>query len=76
MSEQRSSPRRVESNSAQESFEHATQTTRPSLLRDGIAYLRETRKLWLAPLIVLLLVLGLVLSLSSSVLSPLIYTLF
>ncbi|TKC95221.1 DUF5989 family protein [Polyangium fumosum] len=57
-------------------FEEAARTTRQSTLRDGLAYLRETRKLWLTPVLVILLILGLVLSLSGTVLSPLIYTLF
>ncbi|MDI1476266.1 DUF5989 family protein [Polyangium sp. y55x31] len=58
------------------SFEEAARTTRQSTLRDALAYLRETRKLWLSPVLVILLILGLVLALSGTVLSPLIYTLF
>ena len=59
-----------------EAFEDAARTTRQSSIRDGWAYLRDARKVWLTPLIVLLLVLGLLISLSGSVLSPFIYTLF
>ena len=58
------------------SFEEAARTARQSTLRDAFAYLRETRKLWLSPVLVILLILGLVLALSGTVLSPLIYTLF
>jgi len=61
---------------APSAFEEAARNTRQSTLRDGLAYLRETRKLWLAPVLVILLVLGLLLSLSGTVLSPFIYTLF
>jgi hypothetical protein len=65
-----------ESVRAPSSFEEATRTARQSTLRDALAYLRETRKLWLSPVLVILLLLGLVLALSGTVLSPLIYTLF
>lgn len=47
------------------------------LLRDLWLFMRERKKLWLAPVIILLLVAGLFIALSqSSVLAPLIYTLF
>jgi hypothetical protein len=47
------------------------------LLRDLWLFMRERKKLWLAPVIILLLVVGLFIALSqSSVLAPLIYTLF
>jgi hypothetical protein len=47
------------------------------LLGDLWLFMRERKKLWLAPVIILLLVVGLFIALSqSSVLAPLIYTLF
>lgn len=47
------------------------------LLRDLWLFMRERKKLWLAPVIILLLLVGLFIALSqSSVLAPLIYTLF
>ncbi|MEZ5844301.1 MAG: DUF5989 family protein [Hyphomicrobiaceae bacterium] len=48
-----------------------------SLLRDLWAFLRERRKLWLAPLILVLVLLGtLLIAVQGSVLAPFIYTLF
>ncbi|MEK7766416.1 MAG: DUF5989 family protein [bacterium] len=47
------------------------------LLRDVFLFAREQRKYWLIPLILVLLLLGLVLVLSStSAVAPLLYTLF
>jgi hypothetical protein len=47
------------------------------LLRDLWLFMRERKKLWLAPIIILLVLVGLFIVLSqSSVLAPLIYTLF
>jgi len=46
-------------------------------LRDLWKYIRERKKLWLIPLIVILLIFGLLIVLSSgSALAPFIYTLF
>lgn len=48
-----------------------------SLLADLWRFMRERKKLWLAPVIVLLVLIGLFVALSqSSALAPLIYTLF
>ena len=47
------------------------------LLRDLWAFLRERKKLWLAPIILMLLLLGMLLVLTQgSALAPFIYTLF
>lgn len=46
------------------------------LLRDVFGYLRVQRKLWMVPLIAVLLLLGVLLTLSQSVLAPFIYALF
>jgi uncharacterized protein DUF5989 len=46
------------------------------LLRDVFGYLREQRKLWMVPLILVLMLLGTLLALSQSVLAPFIYVLF
>jgi hypothetical protein len=47
------------------------------LLRDLWGYMRVRKKLWLAPIIVLLLIVGLLIMFSQqSVFAPLIYTLF
>ncbi|MDH7501717.1 MAG: DUF5989 family protein [Verrucomicrobiota bacterium] len=46
------------------------------MLKDLWGYLRENKKWWLLPIIVMLLVFGLLLFLSGTVLAPFIYTLF
>jgi len=47
------------------------------LLKDLWQFMRERKKLWLAPIVILLVVVALFIVLSqSSVLAPLIYTLF
>ena len=51
-------------------------TERPSFWRDLLGYLREHKKLWLLPLVLVLLLVGVVVSLGGSPLGPLVYTLF
>ena len=46
------------------------------LAREFLAFLRQTRKWWLAPAIALLLFVGLLVVLGGSALAPFIYTLF
>ncbi|MGC8988912.1 MAG: DUF5989 family protein [Verrucomicrobiia bacterium] len=46
------------------------------MLKDLWGYLRENKKWWLLPIIVMLLVFGLLVFLSGTVLAPFIYTLF
>jgi len=46
------------------------------LLRDVFGYMRMQRKLWMVPLIAVLLLLGALLTLSQTVLAPFIYALF
>ncbi len=48
----------------------------PGLLSELYGLLRQTRKWWLAPIIAVMLLIGLVAVLSSSAVAPLIYTLF
>ena len=47
-----------------------------SLLRELVQFLRQHKKLWMLPLIVLLMLLGLLIVLSGSAAAPFIYTLF
>lgn len=49
---------------------------RPSFLRDLFGYLRENKKIWLLPLVLVFVLVGVVVSLGGSPLGPLIYTLF
>ena len=47
-----------------------------SLLREFWLFLRQNRKWWLLPMVAVVLLLGLVLILSATPLSPFLYTLF
>jgi hypothetical protein len=48
-----------------------------SLVREFFGYLREEKKMWLLPLVLMLLIIGVVVTVtSSSVIAPFIYTLF
>ena len=48
-----------------------------SILREFLSFLRARKKWWLAPIVMLLLILGLILIVSeSSALAPFIYSLF
>jgi hypothetical protein len=49
---------------------------RPGFWRDLIGYLRENKKIWLLPLMLVFVLVGVVVSLGGSPLAPLIYTLF
>lgn len=57
-------------------FEAAAREPQPGLLHELAAFLVATRKWWLAPIILVLLVLGLLIMLSASAAAPLIYPLF
>jgi len=47
-----------------------------TLLVDMVRFLRQHKKLWLLPLLVVLLLLGLLIVLSGTAVAPFIYTLF
>jgi hypothetical protein len=51
-------------------------STRPTLLSEFIAFLRENKKWWLAPIVLAILILGLLVILSGTAAGPFIYTLF
>lgn len=59
-----------------EDFASLARARQASLVGEFFAFLRHTRKWWLAPAIVLLLFVGLLVVLGGSAVAPLIYTLF
>ena len=65
-----------ESGDGADEFARQAQAKDTGLAREFVAFLRQTRKWWLAPAIVLLLVVGLMVILGGSALAPFIYTLF
>jgi hypothetical protein len=58
--------------------EFAAQAAAPQrgLLREVFAFLKHTRKWWLAPVLLLLLVVGMLVVLGGTAVAPFIYTLF
>ena len=60
----------------EQEFERLGKERRPSFLREYIYVLRTYKKLWMLPIILVLLAFGLLMTLSSSGVAPFIYTLF
>jgi hypothetical protein len=57
-------------------FERASLSRDHGFLSDLLAFLRNTRKWWLLPILTVLLLFGILLVLSGTAAAPLIYTLF
>ena len=57
-------------------FEEAAGTKEPGLIAELWAFLSQTKKWWMAPILVVLLLLGMLVMLSGSAMAPFIYTLF
>jgi hypothetical protein len=61
---------------SQQSFEQLADQGRPSLMAELWEYLRENKKWWLTPIVVILLMFGALMVLSGTAAAPFIYTLF
>lgn len=72
MSSTKPKPEKVEV----DDFSRQAQAKQTGIVGEAFAFLRETRKWFLAPIIVLLLVIGLIVVLGGTVAAPFIYTLF
>ena len=57
-------------------FEKASQQKQGSLVSEFMAFLKQNKKFWLLPLILVMLLLAALLVLSSTAAAPFIYTLF
>jgi hypothetical protein len=57
-------------------FEKASQEKQGNLISEFMGFLKQTRKFWLLPLILVMLALAALLVLSSTAAAPFIYTLF
>ena len=57
-------------------LERLAQQAQPSLLAEFAGFLRENRKWWLAPILVLIAAFGLLVALASTGAAPFIYTMF
>ncbi len=60
----------------QETFEEAVSRQSPGMAREFIGFLAQNKKWWLAPIIVVMLLLGLLVFLGGTGVAPFIYTLF
>lgn len=60
-------------NDFEKAAENASDT---GLVKEFIAFLRDNKKWWLLPILIVLLMLGLLIVLSGSAAAPFIYTLF
>ena len=61
---------------SEQKFSEQARQGQSSLLRETFAWLRYNKKWWLAPVVALLLLVGVLVILSSTAVAPLIYTLF
>jgi hypothetical protein len=57
-------------------FEQQATSSTPSMFGEMMAFLGQTKKWWLTPIVLLLLFLGLLLVLGASGVAPFIYTIF
>lgn len=57
-------------------FAQQAQQARPGVVREFVDFLRHNKKWWLAPILVVLLVVGVLIILGSTAAAPFIYTLF
>jgi len=58
------------------SFAQAAEEEQPGLLREFVEFLVESKAWWLTPIIIVLLLVGLLVMLSGSVVAPFIYPIF
>jgi F0F1-type ATP synthase assembly protein I len=59
-----------------DAFERQADLAAPGLVGETIGFLRHNKKWWLAPLLIVLALVGLLVLAQGSVLAPFIYTLF
>lgn len=69
-------PDRDSSSDAPVSFVQAAQEDQPGLLREFVEFLIESKAWWLTPIVIVLLLVGLLVVLSGSVVAPFIYPIF
>ena len=60
----------------QETFEQVAEQESPGLLKEFWQFLAYNKKWWLLPIVVVMVLLGVLIYLSSTPLAPFIYTLF
>jgi hypothetical protein len=65
-----------ENRAGEDDFTRQAKTAQPGLLREIVGFLRHSKKVWLAPIIIGLLIIGFIVILGGTPLAPFIYTLF
>jgi hypothetical protein len=60
----------------QTEFERASAEADPGLLAEFVSFLAHNKKWWLLPILLVMLLLGVLIALSSTAVAPFIYTLF
>jgi len=58
------------------SFENQAKQKSPSLLKEFLSFLRDNKKWWLLPIVIVGIILGILLFLGNTGVAPFIYTLF
>ena len=71
-----SDPESPKSSAPQAEFERQAEGDSASLVRELFDFIRENKVWWMAPIVVVLLLVGLLIVLSSTVIAPFIYPLF
>jgi len=66
----------TESNSEKNAFQTAAEAQEQGLIAEFIQFLKENKKWWLAPILLVLLMMGALILLSGTAAAPFIYTLF
>jgi len=57
-------------------FASEAEASSPGIVRELFAFVRHSKKWWIAPILIVLLLLGILVVLSGSIAAPFIYTLF
>ncbi|NOT29922.1 MAG: hypothetical protein HOP15_05670 [Planctomycetes bacterium] len=57
-------------------FASEAESRSPGVLRELVAFVRHSKKWWLAPILIALLLIGILVMLSGSIAAPFLYTLF
>ena len=76
MDEQNRSSSQPSLNQQANNFAHQAEQRAPGFLREYLDFLRHSKKWWLAPIILSLLVVGAIVILGGTAVAPFIYTLF
>jgi len=71
-----SEPSSPEREGAPSAFERQAEQATPGLIRELVGFLRQSRKWWMAPILLALVALGILVVLAETAVAPFIYTLF